>query len=82
MRLLLLLLLPLIAAKPEPKEPPKIRYKSGKEVNLGEQTIRGRLNRPSVSVVTGNEKEGDNGLLKLREDFLDRVARDFAEEAP
>jgi hypothetical protein len=60
---------------------PKVHYKSGKDVNFEELLIQGQLKRPEVSVVTGNVQGGEDGLLKLRENFLDRVATDAGEEA-
>lgn len=59
----------------------KVHYKAGKDVNFEELLIQGQLKRPEVSVVTGNVHEGDDGLLRLRENFLDRVATDAGEEA-
>ncbi len=59
----------------------KIHYRAGKDVNFEELLIQGQLKRPEVSVVTGNVHEGDDGLLRLRENFLDRVATDSGEEA-
>ena len=57
-----------------------IRYKSGKEVNFEELLIQGQIRRPEISVVTGSTEKGTDGLLRLREDFLDRVAEDQGEE--
>lgn len=57
----------------------KVRYKSGKDVNFEDQLIQGQLKRPEVSVVTGNVHQGVNGLLRLRENFLDRVSADSGE---
>jgi hypothetical protein len=59
----------------------KIHYKAGKDVNFEELLIQGQLKRPEVSVVTGNVRQGADGLLRLRENFLDRVAQDSGEEA-
>ena len=58
----------------------KIHYKSGKDVNFEDLLIQGQLKRPEVSVVTGNVHQGADGLLRLRENFLDRVASDAGEE--
>jgi len=59
----------------------KVHYKAGKDVNFEELLIQGQLKRPEVSVVTGNVRGGADGLLRLRENFLDRVATDAGEEA-
>lgn len=62
-------------AKPEPK----VRYKEGKALNFEELLIQGQLKRPEVQIVTGNENDDANGLLRLRENFVDRMAVDFGE---
>lgn len=58
----------------------KIKYKAGKQVDFDKQTIQGELRRPEISVVTGNDKTTDNGLLRLREDFVDRITAHAGEE--
>lgn len=57
----------------------KVHYKAGKDVNFEEMLIQGQMKRPELSVVTGNEAQGADGLLRLRENFLDRMAEDFGE---
>jgi len=65
-----------------PAQPPqKVRYKAGKDVDFEQMVIQGQLKRPDLMVVTGNEAAGTNGLLKLRENFLDRTAADIGESA-
>jgi hypothetical protein len=59
-----------------------VRYKKGKDINFEELVIQGQLKRPEISVVTGNVNEGDDGLLRLRENFMDRIAEDVGEEIP
>lgn len=59
----------------------KVRYSAGKDVNFEELLIQGQLKRPEVSVVTGNVQQGADGLLRLRENFLDRVTADSGEES-
>lgn len=59
----------------------KVKYSAGKDVNFEELLIQGQLKRPEISVVTGNVKDGANGLLRLRENFLDRVTSDSGEES-
>jgi hypothetical protein len=59
----------------------KVKYSAGKDVNFEELLIQGQLKRPDISVVTGNVKEGADGLLRLRENFLDRVTSDAGEES-
>lgn len=59
-----------------------VRYKKGKDINFEELVIQGQLKRPEITVVTGNVGEGDDGLLRLRENFMDRIAEDVGEEIP
>jgi hypothetical protein len=56
-----------------------VRYKSGKEVRFDEVLIRGQLQRPEILVVTGDSGQSSDGLLRLREDFLDHITQDFGE---
>ncbi len=81
---LLLLAVGAFAAEsnPDTAAAPVVKYKAGKEVNFEELLIKGELSRPEVTVVTGQVEKGTDGLLKLRENFLDRVASDQGEEAP
>lgn len=74
----------LALAAPEASDPaqPRVRYKAGKDLNFEEILIEGQLQRPEVSVVTGQEEQDTNGLLRLREDFADRMAIDFGEAIP
>lgn len=58
-----------------------VRYKSGKEINFEQLLIQGQIKRAEISVVTGSSSEGDDGLLRLRETFLDRIAQDIGEES-
>lgn len=57
-----------------------VKYKRGKDVNFEQLLIEGALKRPELSVVTGEDEQGANGLLKLRENFLDRMTADAGEE--
>ena len=54
--------------------PKKIKYRSGKTVNLDQKDIDGKLRRPDMSVITGAEQKADDGILRLRTDFMDRIA--------
>jgi hypothetical protein len=74
---------PALAASAEPSTevPANVKYSAGKDVNFEEMLIQGQLKRPDVSVITGNVKEGADGLLRLRENFLDRVTSDAGEES-
>ncbi len=64
------------AAKP----PGKIQYRKGKDIQFDEQVVQGQNQRPEATVVTGNVRQGGDGLIRLRENFVDRVANDYGEE--
>lgn len=64
------------------KPAPQVKYRKGKDLNFDELLIQGQNQRPEATVVTGNVKQGGDGLLRLREDFVDRVAADYGEELP
>lgn len=57
-----------------------VKYRSGKEIRFDELLIQGHMKRAEVSVVTGDQAEFSNGLLRLRENFLDHAAHDLGEE--
>lgn len=61
---------------------PTVKYKAGKDLNFEQLVIEGQLKRPELSVVTGDSDENANGLLRLRENFVDRMAEAAGEEAP
>lgn len=64
-----------------PSETPKnIKYKSSGDVNFEEMLIQGQIKRPELSVVTGNTSKGSDGLLRLRDHFIDRIQMDGGEE--
>ncbi len=70
------------AAPEKPAAEPTVRYKAGKDLNFEQLVIEGQLKRPELSVVTGDSDENANGLLRLRENFVDRMAEAAGEEAP
>ena len=61
---------------------PKIRYKSGKDLSFDDLLIEGQLRRGELNVVTGETDKNGNGLLRLRENFIDRMTADLGEETP
>lgn len=67
------------APKTEEAASPKIRYKAGKDLNFDELLVQGEVKRPEVSVVTAEEDQGTNALLRLRKNFNDRIVVDFGE---
>ncbi len=60
--------------------PAKVRYKKGKDIQFDELVIQGQAERPEATIVTGAVVEGGDGLVRLRENFVDRIASDYAEE--
>lgn len=59
----------------------KVKYKAAKDMNFEELLIEGQLKRPDLNVITGETEQGGNGLLRLRENFVDRMTADAGEEA-
>jgi hypothetical protein len=57
-----------------------VKYKSGKELRFDELLIQGQMKRAEMSIVTGDPAELSDGLLRLRENFLDHAAADLGEE--
>lgn len=60
---------------------PKVRYRAGKDLSFEELLIEGQLKRPDLNVITGETEKNGNGLLRLRENFLDRMTAELGEEA-
>ena len=58
----------------------QVKYKSGKELRFDELLIQGQMKRAEISVVTGDAAEISDGLLRLRENFLDHASADLGEE--
>ncbi|MBU6375397.1 MAG: hypothetical protein KGQ59_05335 [Bdellovibrionales bacterium] len=58
----------------------QVKYRSGKELRFDELLIQGQMKRAEMSVVTGDPSELSDGLLRLRENFLDHSAYDLGEE--
>jgi hypothetical protein len=57
-----------------------VKYKKGKDVDFEELLIQGQVRRAEISVVTGDTNSNGDGLLRLRENFLDRMTADAGEE--
>ena len=58
----------------------QVKYRSGKEIQFDQLLIQGQMKRAEMSVVTGDQAEFSNGLLRLRDNFLDHAAADLGEE--
>ena len=63
-------------------ETAKVRYTRGKNLDFESLLIEGQLKRPEISVVTGNSGGEDDGLLRLRENFIDQIAMESGEDIP
>jgi len=66
----------------QPLAAPQVKYKSGKEINFEELLIQGQLKRPELSVVTGDASGAGDGLVRLRENFVDKMTAAAGEENP
>jgi hypothetical protein len=71
----------LLAATEKAAAPEKIKYRTGKDLNFEALIIEGQNKRPELSVVTGDSDSSMNGLLRLRENFVDKMTADLGEEA-
>ena len=69
-----------VAAQDNETQKKKVRYTKGKKLDFESILIKGHLKRPEMSVVTGDVNGEDEGLLKLRENFLDHMAIDLGVE--
>ncbi len=52
----------------------KIKYKKRTQVDFGAQNIEGKLRRPETALIEASESVNDQGVLRLRENFLDKIA--------
>jgi hypothetical protein len=64
---------------PSGKQEPKIRYKKSKSINFSAQSVEGGVSRPETSLITAGEDSTSNGLLRIRQHFLDKYAADTGE---
>ncbi len=69
-----------IFAAEAPPATANVKYRGSKDLNFEELLIEGAVKRPELSVVTGDRDQDNDGLLRLRENFLDRMAVDASEE--
>lgn len=78
-------MIPLVTAHaveetPAAPKAPTVKYTTGKDVDFEKLLIQGEIKQPEVSIVTGNIQQGTDGLLRLRENFTDRISMDGGEE--
>jgi hypothetical protein len=60
----------------------RVRYVKSKKLDFNSQTVEGVLQRPETALITASESLSTNGILRLREDFLDKYASDIGEPVP
>lgn len=60
----------------------RVRYTKSKKLDFNSQTVEGVLQRPETALITASESLSTNGILRLREDFLDKYAADIGEPVP
>ncbi|HEU4383790.1 MAG TPA: adventurous gliding motility protein CglF [Anaeromyxobacteraceae bacterium] len=72
---LLALALPLAAAAQAKKEPPppKVEYEKKTVINFEDDTIQGDLTRPDGEYVEARKKVQHSNLIKIREDWREKV---------
>jgi len=79
--LLLAALLPLGAGaqekKPDPKE--RVEYEKKTVINFDDDTIQGDLTRPDGEYVESRRRVGHSNLIKIREEWRDKVKQAAAE---
>ena len=67
-------------AETNPKD--RVHYTKSKKLDFNNQTVEGNLQRPETALITASENLSTNGILRLREDFLDKFAADIGEQVP
>ena len=70
--IMLLISLPVLAEDAENKDLKNIQFES--------LLIQGQVQRPDIDIVTGDAGGEMDGLLRLRENFTDLMAKDLGEE--
>ncbi len=70
-----LLLVPLLGAAQEkkPEAQPKVEYEKKTVINFEDDTIEGDLKRPDGEYVEARQKVDHSNLIKIREDWRDKV---------
>jgi hypothetical protein len=84
MRTLLLLtalLVPLATLAQEKKPPPepRVEYEKKTVINFDDDTIQGDLTRPDGEYVEARKRVNHSNLIKIREDWKDKVKQAAAE---
>jgi hypothetical protein len=78
--LLASLLVPLAVLAEEPKPPePRVEYEKKTVINFDDDTIQGDLTRPDGEYVEARKRVNHSSLIKIREDWRDKVKQATAE---
>jgi hypothetical protein len=78
--LLAVLLLPLAAGAQEKKAPEtRVEYEKKTVINFDDDTIQGDLTRPDGEYVEARKRVNHSNLIKIREDWKDKVRQSAAE---
>jgi hypothetical protein len=65
---------PLLASAQQKAEPaPKVEYEKKTVINFEDDTIEGDLKRPDGEYVEARQKVEHSNLIKIREDWRDKV---------
>jgi len=78
--LLTALLVPLATLAQEKKPPePRVEYEKKTVINFDDDTIQGDLTRPDGEYVEARKRVNHSNLIKIREDWKDKVKQAAAE---
>jgi hypothetical protein len=74
------LLVPLATFAQEKKPPePRVEYEKKTVINFDDDTIQGDLTRPDGEYVEARKRVNHSNLIKIREDWKDKVKQAAAE---
>jgi len=71
--LLAVMVAPLVALGEDPKPEPRIEYEKKTIINFDDDTIQGDLTRPDGEYVEARKRVTHSNLIKIREDWRDKV---------
>ncbi len=78
--LLAVLALPLAASAQDKKPPePRVEYEKKTVINFDDDTIQGDLTRPDGEYVEARKRVNHSNLIKIREDWRDKVKQSAAD---
>jgi hypothetical protein len=78
--LLAVLLFPIVASAQEKKSPePRVEYEKKTVINFDDDTIQGDLTRPDGEYVEARKRVNHSNLIKIREEWREKVKQASAE---